>query len=174
MNRKVFCGVWIMPSKKRPVILALDVSSRSTGWCVFRAGRWNKSKASYGFIKIPSSLSFPQRLVRFRNELHEVIKAVKPTNIVIEDVFKGRNVTTMKLLARFNGVAVELSRRALRKDPEVVMATEVRAFLGCGRTKEEAFRYVCKRYKLDWSFNKMNDITDALCLVLYAHKTVCN
>jgi Holliday junction resolvasome RuvABC endonuclease subunit len=96
---------------------------------------------------------------------------VKPTHIVIEDVFRGRNVATMKLLARFSGVAIELSRRLLRKDPLVVMATEVRSLLGCGRKKEEAFKFVCKKYNLDWSFNKMNDVTDALCLALYAHKT---
>jgi len=154
------------------VILALDVSSSSTGYAVLRKGRWNKSKASYGLIKTPPSLSLAQRLVSFRNQLHAVIKEVNPTFIIIEDVFKGRNVSTMKLLARFNGVAVELSRRVLRKDPIVVLAVEVRALLECGRKKEEAFAYVCKKYKLDWTFNKMNDVADALCLALYAYKTL--
>lgn len=158
--------------KTNDTILALDVSSSSTGYAVLRKGRWNKSSASYGFIKVSSKLTLPERLVCFRDELQELIKRVKPTHVVIEDVFKGRNISTMKLLARFNGVAVELSRRLLRKDPTVVLAVEVRAFLECGRKKEEAFEYICKRYNLDWKFEKMNDVTDALCLALYAHKTL--
>lgn len=158
--------------KASDVILALDVSSSSTGYAILRKGRWNKSQASFGIIKTPTKFTVPQRLVLFRNELHKLIKAVKPTHIIIEDVFKGRNVSTMKLLARFNGVAVELSRRQLRKDPTVVLAVEVRALLECGRKKEEAFEYICKRYNLDWKFNQMNDVADALCLALYAHKTL--
>jgi len=157
----------------RLVILALDVSSRSTGYAVLRNGRWNKSKASYGHIKFKSKKdSVARRLVMLRDALHELVEKVKPTDIVIEDVFSGRNVNTMKVLARFNGVAIEVARRLLGKDPLLAMAAEVRAGLECGRKKEEAFGYICSRYKLDWSFNAMNDVTDALALALYAHKTL--
>lgn len=160
--------------KRRPkdIILALDISSSSTGYAVLRKGRWNKSQASYGTIKISPKLSLAQRLVQFRNELNHLIRAVKPTCIVIEDVFKGRNISTMKLLARFNGVAIELSRRLLRKDPLIALAVEVRSLLECGKKKEDAFNYIVGRYHLEWEFNKMNDVTDALCLALYAHKVL--
>jgi Holliday junction resolvasome RuvABC endonuclease subunit len=161
-----------MVSKNRKVILALDISSSSTGWCILRNGRWSKSSASYGHIKVPASLSLPARLVRFRNELHDIIKRSRPTHIIIEDIFSGRNVATMKLLARFSGVAIELSRRVLRKDPQIVTTTEVRALLGCGRGKKDAFGFICAKYRLDWSFNKMNDVTDALCLALFAHQSM--
>lgn len=157
---------------KRSVILALDVSSSSTGFAILRGGRWTKSGASYGHIRTSSKLTLPQRLVLFRNSLDELIEKVKPTHIVIEDVFSGRNVSTMKLLARFNGVAVELSRRVLKKDPHIVLTTEVRSGLGCGRSKEEAFAYICQRYNLDWEFKKMNDVADALMLALYEHKVL--
>ena len=159
-----------MPRRQsKDVILALDLSSSSTGFAVLRKGRWNKSGASYGLIKISPKLSLAERLVKLRDELTKLIKTVKPTFIVIEDVFKGRNIKTMKLLARFNGVAIELSRRLIKKDPMVVLAAEVRSYLECGRKKEEAFEYVCNRYNLDWKFSKMNDVADAVCLALYAH-----
>lgn len=161
-----------MTLSKKTVILGLDVSSSSTGYAVLRNGRWNKSAASYGFIKTSSKLSLPERLVSFRNQLHKVIKKVKPTHIVIEDVFKGKNVNTMKLLARFSGVAIEISRRSLRSNPTIVLAVTLRAFLGCGRKKEEAFKFICDKYNLDWSFSKMNDITDALALSLYKYKNL--
>lgn len=161
-----------MSRHKKLVILGLDVSSNRTGYAVLRDGRWNKSVSSYGVIKTPPSFSLSKRLVYFRNEVQQLIRRVRPTHIIIEDVFRGRNVATMKLLARFNGVAIEISRRLLRKDPQTALAVEVRAFLKCGRTKEEAFSFVCAKYGLDWSFNKMNDVTDALALALYRHKTL--
>jgi crossover junction endodeoxyribonuclease RuvC len=159
-----------MSNRNKSVILGLDVSSSSTGYAVLRCGRWNKSKASFGKIKIPVELSLPKRLVMFRDELLKVVKRIKPTHIIIEDVFSGRNVATMKLLARFNGVAIEVSSRCLNKDPVISFTAAVRGFLECGRSKEEAFDFICTKYKLDWSFNKMNDVTDALALVLYYYK----
>lgn len=159
-----------MPKRSNTgVILGLDVSSSSTGYAVLRNGRWTKSATSFGKIKIPSSLPLSQRLVQFRDSLQEVILKVKPTHIIIEDVFSGRNVATMKLLARFNGVAVELSRRLLGKDPTITLTAAVRSGLACGKSKEEAFSFICKKYKLDWTFNTMNDVTDALALALYRH-----
>jgi crossover junction endodeoxyribonuclease RuvC len=161
-----------MPKRSnKDVILALDVSSSSTGYAVLRAGRWNKSSTSYGTIKISSKLSLAKRLVEFRDEVQALIKRVKPTLIIIEDVFSGRNIKTMKLLARFSGVAIEVSRRSIKKDPVIALTVKVRAVLECGRSKEEAFNYICSRYNLDWNFNKMNDVTDALCLALFVHKT---
>lgn len=154
---------------RKRIILALDVSSSSTGFAVLRNGRWNKSKASFGHIKIPNTQSLPTRLLEFRDRLYSLFNSVAPTHIIIEDVFSGRNVATMKLLARFNGVAVEASRRFLGRDPEIALTAEVRASLGCGRGKEDAFEYICDRYNLDWSFNKMNDVTDALALALHYH-----
>lgn len=157
---------------KREVILGLDISSASTGWCVLRNGRWNKSNNSFGIIKTSSKDTLPVRLYKFREELHKLIKNVKPTHIVIEEVFAGRNISTLKLLARFSGVGVELARRCLKKDPEIVLATKARSIVGCGTKKEDAFSYVCERYNLDWSINKMNDVADALVLALYQRELI--
>ena len=157
-------------NNSKQVILALDVSSSSTGFAVLRGGRWNKSASSFGLIKISSKLSLSKRLVEFRDQVKALIVKVKPTVIVIEDVFSGRNIATMKLLARFNGVAIEVSRRMLKRDPIVALTVSVRSSLECGRSKEEAFAYICSRYNLEWSFKKMNDVSDALCLALFVHK----
>ena len=161
-----------MAKNRKSIILALDISSNNTGYAVLRNGRWNKSGASFGHVKVPTDLSLPKRLVLFRDALARIIRAIKPTDIIIEDVFSGRNIATMKLLARFNGVAVELCRRTIKKDPIIALAAEVRAGIGCGRSKKEAFEYIQKRYNLDWSFNKMNDVTDALMLALYGYKVL--
>lgn len=161
-----------MKKKNNRIILALDVSSSSTGYAVFKKGRWTKAKNSYGVIKTSSSMTLGARLCKFRDEVEELIDRVKPTHIVIEDVFSGRNVKTMKLLARFNGVAIELSKRKIDTEPLIVLTASVRKFLKCGRSKEEAFSYICDRYSLDWKFKKTNDITDAISLALYLHGNI--
>jgi crossover junction endodeoxyribonuclease RuvC len=159
-----------MSQSKSSVILALDVSSASTGYAVLRSGRWRNSPSYYGTIKTSPKLSMPERLKVFRDELEKVVLEVKPNVIAIEDVFRGPNVGTMKLLARFNGVAVEFSRRYLSKDPIVAMASEIRSTLESGKSKELTFAFICKKYNLDWKFNEMNDVADAIALALYAHK----
>ena len=156
-------------AKKDKIILGLDISSSSTGYAVIKNGRWSKSRKSFGIIETNSKDSVGTRLVSFRTQLSRLIKEVKPTHIVIEDIFKQRNVNTLKLLARFSGVAIECIKRLTKKEPTIVMATRVRSTLGCGVSKQEAFDYVCNRYKLDWAFTQ-NDITDAICLALYQHE----
>ena len=161
-----------MGKKSSSVILALDISSRSTGYAVLREGTWSGKEGDFGIVTVPAHPVLSRRLVNFRNEIATLVRRVKPTHIIIEDVFSGRNVATMKLLARFNGVALEVCRRLSRRDPQVALAAVVRAGIGCGRGKEDAFKYVCGLFKLDWSFNKMNDVTDALALALYSYKTL--
>ena len=109
------------------------------------------------------------KLVWLRDELEQLIKRVKPNRIIIEDVFRGRSISTLKLLDRFNGVVIELSRRLLGKEPMLAQAISVRKYLQCGTKKEQAFSFICNKYHLDWRFDK-NDITDAICLGLWACK----
>lgn len=151
-------------------ILALDVSSSSTGYSVIKGGRWRKeSENLYGVIKTKSKDTLGERLSQFRQEIVDILKLVKPTHVIIEDVFCGRNVKTLKLLARFNGVAVESVRTICKVEPVIVMPSTVRAFLKCGRKKEECFAYIVNRYSLDWKFSKMNDVADSIALGLYLH-----
>lgn len=151
-------------------ILALDVSSSSTGYAVLKDGRWRRSAVSFGTIQISNDLPLSERLEKFRDEVEKIIKQVRPDLVVIEDIFFLRSISTVKLLARFSGVALEVSRRLTKREPCLVLSSTVRSTLGCGKSKEEAFAFICKKYKLDWSFKKMNDIADAICLALYAHK----
>ena len=163
-----------MPTKRKAVkpktqvVLALDVSSSTTGWAVVRSGRWRLSKTSCGQIKTPK-LPMGAKLVWLRDALEQLIKKIKPTQIAVENIFRGKSIKTLILLARFNGVVIELSRRLLGKEPMLAQAISVRKYLQCGTKKEQAFSFICSKYHLDWRFDK-NDITDAICLGLWACK----
>ncbi len=160
-----------MSQQKSNVILALDVSSSSTGYAVLKGGRWRRSAVSFGTIKIPASPDLAGRLEKFRDEVEKIILQSKPDLVVIEDIFFLRSISTVKLLARFSGVALEVSRRLTKQEPCLVLSSTVRSKLECGKSKEEAFKFITDKYKLtDWKFKEHNDIADALCLALYAHK----
>ncbi len=144
-------------------ILGLDVSTVSTGWFI--------TKRSCGIIKPSKKLSFEEKLVFFRVELIKLLKKYKPEIVVIEDAYYRPgfgNIHTLKQLVKFAGVAMEAAA-SLEIAVTILTASAARKNC-CGKQegrfkKEEVFKYFVEKYSLeDWTFNKHNDITDAMAL----------
>lgn len=143
-------------------ILALDVSTKSTGWFVTRK--------SCGKIVPNKKLSFGEKLVFFRKELDKLIHKYKPTVVVIEDIYYRPgfgNIHTLKTLAKFTGVAIELCS-SYNIQTEIITATAARKHC-CGDHKgkfgkQEVFDFFVKKFSLDWGYKEYNDLTDAMAL----------
>ena len=143
-------------------ILGLDISTKSTGWFL--------SKKAFGIISPPQELSFSQKLSWFRSELLVVLEKHKPDIAIIEDAYYRPgfgNIHTLKTLVKFAGVALEACA-TLGIETEVITATTARKYC-CGKQetplkKPGVFKYFVEKYKLDWKFDKMNDVTDAMTL----------
>jgi Holliday junction resolvasome RuvABC endonuclease subunit len=144
-------------------ILALDISTKSTGWFV--------TKRSCGIIVPDPEASFEEKLVVFRVELDFLLMKHCPDLVVIEDAYyqprKG-SIHTLKTLVKFAGVAQELcASKGIRT--EIITATTARKYC-CGRsgekvTKEDVFDFFVEKYGLNtWTFKSHNDITDAMAL----------
>lgn len=153
------------------IILGLDVSSISTGWAILKHGRFYKREGvDYGIIKGNPKLKPANRLSLFRKEIAEIISKTKPDYIVIEDTFSGPNRKTFKVLCRFGGVAMEVSRTIGGVEPIIVPVTSLRAVWGT-QVKKEIFNKVVSKYKLDhFEFDRDNDITDAIAIAWYTHR----
>ena len=151
-------------------ILGLDVSSASTGHCVINNGRLIKS--SLGTINPDSKKTYGDRLKYFAQELSVLLKKHKPDKVIIEDIFKGPNVKTLKTLAMFRGVCFLTVFNEIGQDPICIMPTEARKLVGVGGTsKEDGFNFVIKKYAFsDYEFDKDNDITDAIVLGLSCYE----
>jgi Holliday junction resolvasome RuvABC endonuclease subunit len=149
-------------------VLGLDVSSTSTGFAVVKNGRWLRTSGRFGMIKPPKG-NLAEKLHYFRTALLELVSNINPDLVVIEDVFAARNIGTTKLLSRFSGVALETCYAVTHNEPLIVETTKARKMFALPG-KEEAFAYVKARYKLDWEFKTMNDVSDALVLALYGNK----
>jgi len=151
-------------------ILALDIASISTGYCVFNKGKLLKS--SCGIIDTKKGI-YGQRVQKFSVEINDLISKYNPDEIVIENIYRGRNILTFKTLAMFRGAAILTVYNATEKDPLDMMAVKAREIVGTGKSKEEAYDFAVKKYKLsDFSFEKDNDRTDAIILGLAAHIAV--
>lgn len=150
-------------------VLTLDISSRSTGWAVFDDG----DLADYGLIKIDPKNGWGFRLSIFAEELKTLLESKKPGVVVIEDIYKGPSPLTFKVLSFFHGVAYQKVSEALFKEPEVIGVLKARSELGkegnvkCV-TKEQAFFLIDNTLRLNFDFNKDNDIVDA-CALAYGY-----
>jgi len=143
-------------------VLSLDVSAASTGWA-FAFGQ-ARGQWELGTIKTDPKRTRAERLVFFRESLVAILKALRPSHVVIEDVFAGINPKTMTLLAKFAGVAEECCKSVAGADPYVISTSTVKSFFKV-KNKQGMFDAIVELYDMDpeqVSFKKHNDVTDAI------------
>lgn len=151
------------------IVVGLDISSKSTGWAILKNGHfYARMEKDCGLIIIPDKYKPAEKLVFFRDKLERVVSGIDISCIVLEDVYL-RNVTTIKVLSRFAGVACELIKRQCSIEPVIVPTKALRKSLGT-QDKEEVFNLIKEKYNLTfWEFDTHNDITDAIVAALYAN-----
>lgn len=162
-------------------ILALDISSTSTGVCIYNEGEILYSEA----LRLKQK-SHAERLVIFEVALRAIIAQYHPDIIAIEDCWQGANRTTFKVLALYHGVAYKICYEAIRKDPFVIMPSEIRKLIGNragvellpsrkkrrrrgdnSDSKKRTFDFIINLFKLtSYTFEKNNDQTDAIAVAL--------
>jgi Holliday junction resolvasome RuvABC endonuclease subunit len=138
-------------------IFSIDVSAASTGWCFTKDGK----TFSVGTIKTLSKHSRSLRLLYFSNQLEELLLFYKPSHIVQEDTFSGKNIGTLKILSEFAGVSKYTCMKTLSIEPYILANTIVKSYFKAN-TKETLFYFLCEILNLEnLSFKKDNDIIDA-------------
>lgn len=146
-------------------ILALDISSKSTGYAIIQDGKIDLD--AYGLILPDKKQSEGQQLSFFASEIKRLIDLYKPTHITAEDIFCGFNKISFKVLAMFRGVALKTIYEATGQDPFSMMAVEARSALKLPIQKDKLFKAAVKRFKLKgFDFDRDNDVVDAFCLGL--------
>lgn len=143
-------------------VLSLDISASCTGWAfTFGQGR---GQWELGTIETDPKRTRAERLVFFRQSLVTLLKSLRPSHVVIEDVYAGINPKTMTLLAKFAGVAEECCKSVAGIDPYIIATTTVKSYFKV-KNKRQMFDAIVEIYDMDpeqVSFNKHNDITDAI------------
>lgn len=152
-------------------ILSLDISSVSTGWSIY-----NGKDFICGIIALDKKMDKVIKLQKFRKTLSEILLKEKPTDIIIEAVFMGINVRTIKILSEFSGVAQECCLSTINIIPYVVENTTVKAFFKV-RKKEKLYDFILNLFDLkkdDVPFKENNDIVDSIAQNIYYCDTILN
>ena len=144
-------------------LLALDQSSRISGYAIFQEGKlikWGKIVAEDNDIGL--------RLVKIRKEVENLIAAYDINEVVIEDIQLQGNVTnnvqTFKTLAEVFGVIYELVTELNIKN-SAVLASSWKSTLGIkGRTRPEQKRNAQEFIQKTYNIKPTQDECDAICI----------
>ena len=147
-------------------LLALDQSSRITGYAVFE----NAKLIDYGKFSVNDD-DIGIRLLKIRQNVHSLIEKYDINEIVLEDIQLqsnvSNNVQTFKTLAEVFGVIYELATELdLRKD--AVLASSWKSTLQVkGRTRPEQKRNAQAVVEKTFNIKPTQDECDAICIGLH-------
>ena len=152
-------------------LLALDQSSRITGWSIFEDGKL----VTYGKFNAESvGENIGERLEYIRNKVKTLIEENQITEVIMEDIqMQGNvvnNVQTFKVLAEVFGVISELLVE-MKIPQSAVLASSWKSALGIrGRARAEQ-----KRNAQEWVVNTYGvrptqDECDSICIGAHRNK----
>lgn len=145
-------------------ILSLDLSTKSTGWCIGQ----NQFIISYGCITA-SSKDVMKRIIKIRDELSQIIKENKVQKIIMEQVRPDFNSHTGKILMWLQGIITMAAYEINSKiEYDFIGASTWRATLkikqgrGIKRNdlKPQDIQYVKNKYNITVN----DDEADAICI----------
>lgn len=151
-------------------LLALDQSSRITGWAVFVDG----TIQDYGKFEYSSDIPIEQRLLKIQKQISELIDKYEIEEVVLEDIQMQanvvNNVVTFKTLAWVQAVILILC--AERGIPSsLVLASSWKHTLGIKGANRAAQKKNAQEYILqNYNIKAIQDIVDAICIGLHHTK----
>ena len=142
-------------------MLGFDQSTTVSGWCIFEDNRYIDSGVlDLSFMKKDST----RRMLAMAEQICQRIDEVLPDKVVIEDIFENKNVTTLVILGRLQGV---IMHHCYKKGiPIEILASKTwRRLVGIKQIKRDdckqaAIRLVKEKYGLDIT----SDEAEAVCI----------
>ena len=149
-------------------ILALDQSSRITGWAVFQDDKlidFNKFNAETAV-----GPDLPKRLQFIKNKVQELVNKYEIDEVVLEDIQMqsnvANNVQTFKTLAEVIGVISEYLQEE-NLPQTIVLASSWKSDLGIKGRDRAAQKRAAQQYVVDTYAQKpTQDECDAICIGL--------
>lgn len=152
------------------VLLALDQSTRCSGYAVFEDGEYVCS----GVIdKSKSKLDTYERSFEMARDLWRVIKKYKPDHLIIEDVQNQSNTKTVIILSRLQGMLIGYAE-AHKVKTNILLPSQWRKIIGHSQGPKVK-RAELKQQSIDYIKNTLGedmpeDEAEATCIAIAAHK----
>lgn len=104
-------------------LLSLDISSKNTGWAIV-----DQQCTDWGDFA-PTGESHGEKLNSFKTNLENLIVKFKPTMLIIEDVWGGKNIRVLKTLSYYHGVCYQVANQN-NVSVKLLMPSQFRRILG--------------------------------------------
>lgn len=125
-------------------ILGIDPGLATMGWGVVESDTGRLRLVSAGVITTPPDMPFPQRLLQISRDTKDLLTLYHPDEIVFEELFFARNVTTALLVGAARGVALAACAETDRPLYEYTPMQIKQAVVGYGRAEKHQIQQMIK------------------------------
>ena len=147
-------------------ILGIDPGFATIGFGLVEFDRSTPRLLQYGTITTPPDLEFQQRLVMIYDDMTELLEALKPYAVSVEELFWGHNVTTGIGVYHGSGVILLAIAKAGIPLYEYTPMQVKQAVVGYGKAEKRQVMDMTRRLlKMD-RIPRPDDAADALALAL--------
>jgi crossover junction endodeoxyribonuclease RuvC len=153
------------------IIIGLDPGSLFTGYGIVEYDGRNVKHIHHGVIKNTSATQMSKRLVKIGEELKTIFEKYKPSHIVIERIFLGKNVDSAFKLGHVRGVAIYEAQKLNAKIVEYAAREVKKGITGYGAAEKEQVRFLVRNF-LKIKEDIQIDAADALALAIYHSQRV--
>jgi crossover junction endodeoxyribonuclease RuvC len=147
-------------------ILGIDPGIGRAGWGIVEAQGAKFKVQSYGCIETKTGLPEEKRLEKLFNEISSIIKAEKPEEVAIEELFFNTNAKTALAVGQARGVLLlALAQKSLPVAVYTPLQVKI-ALTGYGRAEKNQVGQMVKTILGLSSIPKPDDAADGLAIAL--------
>ena len=143
-------------------VLGIDPGLATMGWGVVDGGARNPVFISCGIISTPPGMRLQERLTSIKRSVNELLEEYKPDEIVFEELFFSRNVTTALTVGAARGVAIAACAEFTPMLYEYTPMQIKLAVTGDGHADKRAVQQMVKMLLCLNCIPKPDDAADAL------------
>lgn len=131
-------------------IFGIDPGSERTGYGCIDSDGSRCQLVARGVISLPSSLRFPDKLVRVFDELVAQLARHRPACVAVEGVFYARNARSALILGQVRGVVLLAAGKAALPVSEYAATAVKSAVVGYGRADKRQVQSTDHRRCCGW------------------------
>lgn len=151
-------------------ILGIDPGLAIMGWGVVDVTRGDPAYVAHGVITTKPDTAFPKRLVAIRQDIETLLSTYQPDQIVFEELFFSRNVTTAFTVGAARGVAISTCAAYTDQLFEYTPMQIKQAVVGYGHADKQQVQQMLKMILRLAEIPRPDDAADAVAAaVTHAH-----
>lgn len=152
-------------------ILGIDPGFATIGFGLITSERGAQNMLQYGTITTPPDMEFSQRLVMIYDDMKNLLDALKPEAVAVEELFWGHNVTTGIGVSHGRGVILLAIAKAELPLFEYTPMQVKQAVVGYGKAEKRQVMEMTKRLLKLQKLPRPDDAADALAIALCHART---